>query len=256
VAGGVLRLTKAQLDGSAADTRYSEDFFIDLIFAPISALATESISTINNNATVLPEAAEVDKYESSIHKDARFWESVAQRKLRSKKRRARKFLASQQDQFSIADDSKILVDHDAMTEINFVALDKTESEKNLQSYQQDIDLIKQLAELEGGGSDNSIVTSGTDLISIPIASSQVKDSAEVVPPQTPKQAGNVKVELQALEDLEKELGLSDLHLFSNEKKTKQTTPKPTPSKNYDADDDNLDELEKYLQSLSGTPAST
>ena len=35
VPSGVLRLTKAQLDGSSADPRFEEDFFVDLIFAPI-----------------------------------------------------------------------------------------------------------------------------------------------------------------------------------------------------------------------------
>ena len=35
VPSGVLRLTKAQLDGSSADPRFEEDFFVDLIFSPI-----------------------------------------------------------------------------------------------------------------------------------------------------------------------------------------------------------------------------
>ena len=39
VPSGVLRLTKAQLDGSNGDPRYEEDFFIDLIFAPVSVAA-------------------------------------------------------------------------------------------------------------------------------------------------------------------------------------------------------------------------
>ncbi|CAM9712797.1 unnamed protein product, partial [Discosporangium mesarthrocarpum] len=32
---GVLRLTKAQLDGACADSRFHQDFFLDLIFAPL-----------------------------------------------------------------------------------------------------------------------------------------------------------------------------------------------------------------------------
>jgi protein-tyrosine phosphatase len=35
VPSGVLRLTKAQLDGSSSDPRFDEDFFVDLIFSPI-----------------------------------------------------------------------------------------------------------------------------------------------------------------------------------------------------------------------------
>jgi hypothetical protein len=36
VPSGVLRLTKAQLDGSSSDPRFDEDFFVDLIFSPIT----------------------------------------------------------------------------------------------------------------------------------------------------------------------------------------------------------------------------
>ena len=35
VPSGVLRLTKAQLDGSSADPRFDDEFFVDLIFSPI-----------------------------------------------------------------------------------------------------------------------------------------------------------------------------------------------------------------------------
>lgn len=35
VPSGVLRLTKAQLDGSSTDPRFDEEFFVDLIFSPI-----------------------------------------------------------------------------------------------------------------------------------------------------------------------------------------------------------------------------
>ena len=40
VPSGVLRLTKAQLDGSNADPRYDDDFFIDFIFAPVNVTLT------------------------------------------------------------------------------------------------------------------------------------------------------------------------------------------------------------------------
>lgn len=42
VPSGVLRLTKAQLDGSSTDPRFDEDFFVDLIFSPIQAAANIS----------------------------------------------------------------------------------------------------------------------------------------------------------------------------------------------------------------------
>lgn len=46
VPSGVLRLTKAQLDGSSSDSRYSEDFFVDLIFAPVQAASTEVLCIV------------------------------------------------------------------------------------------------------------------------------------------------------------------------------------------------------------------
>ena len=42
VPSGVLRLTKAQLDGASTDNRFDDDFFIDLIFAPIEKLGSNS----------------------------------------------------------------------------------------------------------------------------------------------------------------------------------------------------------------------
>jgi hypothetical protein len=44
VPSGVLRLTKAQLDGSNADPRYDDDFFIDLIFAPVIVTSSDGES--------------------------------------------------------------------------------------------------------------------------------------------------------------------------------------------------------------------
>ncbi|CAM9754893.1 unnamed protein product [Ectocarpus sp. 6 AP-2014] len=41
---GVLRLTKQQLDGACADDRFHQDFFLDLIFAPVEATPSSSAS--------------------------------------------------------------------------------------------------------------------------------------------------------------------------------------------------------------------
>lgn len=269
ISGGVLRLTKAQLDGSAADSRYSEDFFIDLIFAPMTGNVGGVSGEGSSNSTLLPEAAEADKYESSIHKDARFWESVSARKLKSKKRKTRKFMESTQEQFSIADDVKFLQEQDSMTEISFM----TGPDKASSNYENDMDLIKQLALAEDDSptssnhnSSSTLTEQGIDDDFALIGSKKKTASSVPEAPSTPVNTGIAKGELQALEDLEKELGLSDLHLFSNEKATKgsnkattssATTSAPaaapsTPSSNTSLldDDDNLDELEKYLQSLS------
>ena len=58
-----------------------------------------------SDSGILIDSVSTDKYEASLHKDARFWESIATRKTRGKKRRPRKFVSAQQEQFSISDDA-------------------------------------------------------------------------------------------------------------------------------------------------------
>jgi len=291
ISGGVLRLTKAQCDGSAADTRFSDDFFIDLIFAPGSSIEAHQVTS----GRPMEEAALSDKYETSLHKDARFWESISQRKAKSKKRKARKFMESQQDQFSIADDSKFLSDQDNRKASS--AHEKTGSGTSSaaaaaaaaaasasRSYV-DEELIKELAQLEtetssspeGSGSGVEVSRAGSST-----ATEQGADSDDylvlgkkpataavagvgaggvlVTPPHQPTSISSsssaaMKSEFLALDELEKELGLDDLQLFSNEKGPKPPAATPlSASKAVEAAvedfEDNLDELEKYLQSLS------
>ena len=140
VPSGVLRLTKEQLDGPAGDDRFDEDFFIDLIFAPVvkassstsssnnttpstpdtstaAGVVTPSATTNTNSNTnsapavittakrITDEGLEIiessDKYEESLHKDKRFWDSIASRKQKTKKRRSRKFDAEKTEHFII-----------------------------------------------------------------------------------------------------------------------------------------------------------
>jgi hypothetical protein len=58
-----------------------------------------------SDSGIIIDSISTDKYEASIHKDARFWESIATRKSRGKKRRSRKFVSAQQEQFSISDEA-------------------------------------------------------------------------------------------------------------------------------------------------------
>lgn len=242
ISGGVLRLTKAQLDGSASDPRYPDDFFVDLIFAPISKsndadlLGGEAPQASTDNGIVI-DASLTDKYEQGLHKDARFWESITARKNRTKKRKQRKFEANEQDQFRIADDSKFLEDAEEAAEVSFLS-----SFTNVSTaHNADEDLIKQLAQMENEESTTELPPS--DIVSTPVSKS------------------GVVAELQALEDLEKELGLADLQLFSNEKVRQAIVSAPTPKPSFSVatsastgGSDDLDELEKYLQSLSGNPS--
>lgn len=105
----VLRLTKAQLDGACGDKRFSDDFFLDLIFEPCDeataskhlvgnaekagatgvdgktkdeeegqneAAARRSMGTVVNSENTFTAAA----YDSMLHRDSRFWDVITERR--------------------------------------------------------------------------------------------------------------------------------------------------------------------------------
>lgn len=306
---GVLRLTKAQLDGTVNDSRFDEEFFMDLIFAPIerappapsadSAVAAPGVAPPQPQATGVPtdsglfiDPASSDKYELTLHRDTRFWEAVAARKSKSKKRRARKFLAASQEQFSISEEAGKFgsQDSDEMTFSALKAATVTASTTSANDGVSDAELIAQLASMEDDAllaadastprSPSAAVSSGSGKDNMP--GEPVADKAGGGPSSSSSAALTntaANSELLALQELEKELGLDDLNLFatgpttapaavstpgksdsgngdSNATKT-PAAPAPTPATAAKpagdtqlVDDDNLDELERYLQSLS------
>lgn len=108
----VLRLSKAQLDGACNDKRYTEDFFIDLIFEECStAMASKHLlsssekdteshvkfahDNMKTNDNVHNEAAArrmggvisndavtitASAYDSMLHRDSRFWDVISERR--------------------------------------------------------------------------------------------------------------------------------------------------------------------------------
>jgi hypothetical protein len=270
---GVLRLTKAQLDGASSDARFDEEFFIDLIFAPIEKATAVSSSSgssgqvvgVPSDSGLIIDATSTDRYELSLHRDSKFWEAVSARKARSKKRRSRKFLSNTQEQFSIGDDLGNY--EDEMNEIKFSTspikppayLIGIDGDVSLMS---DEELIMQLAQAQ----DEPMLSSN-------LATSSTKSSTSSLPAATSSEGQAANMELQALEELERELGLDDLNLFkspsagtaagvSGAASTISATTTSTVSNisqpistmasatSATSDEDNLDELEKYLQSLN------
>jgi protein-tyrosine phosphatase len=313
VPSGVLRLTKAQLDGSYSDPRFDSEFFIDIMFAPVEKAPVNSSSQLTSfgetlqsgddasemkmnkdsrpvgvpsDSGLLLDAATSDKYEATIHRDLTFWDTIAARKNKSKRRKPRKFLATAQDQFSIADD------------INEIIKIESNDVKTSQSGISDIDLIQELALAEGSMSSLEKKSSGND-------SMKGNDNSPYESEST--KANN---ELLALRELEKELGLDDfqfnkgdapiikknsssdvsnksLHVKSDDPvttikvdnhddddddgdceqgldnlialnqspanksvtKSSSSSTSNAPISNSAFDDENLDELEQYLQSL-------
>lgn len=298
VPSGVLRLTKAQLDGSSTDPRFDDDFFVDLIFSPIHPASNINPEDVNTSPSVpvsptsnigeeinlpsakglppqaasdsglLLEASSADKFEMTLHRDAKFWDAIANRKLKAKKRKARKFLSHQQERFSIGDDLRG-EDDAGTTEVNFYSSftpgaaaassssAQTSEGPNAFSSMSDMDLIMQLAELEGGGGG-----SGAEEVSFP-ANVSFSDLSESKPPastnstSTTSKVTAASSELQVLEELERELGLDNFLTGPSITTTdpasaagiSASAPKAAASSAFLDDDENLDELEKYLQSL-------
>jgi hypothetical protein len=131
---GILRLNKSQLDSAFCDDKIEDDFFIDLIFAPIENATTavempqnnEINSNINSNVnninskeiesvTGLPKLnspndsgiiidyQNIDKYDMSLHRDGRFWDAIKERNNKKGKRNNRQYLTKSPQQFCIVD---------------------------------------------------------------------------------------------------------------------------------------------------------
>lgn len=271
VPSGVLRLTKAQLDGPNHDDRYSNDFYIDLIFAPV-----EKADQVSNHTGSLSDAGTnldhtvADKFEQMFHRDTRFWETISARKLKTKRRKSRKFQSELSEKFSILDDGKHKkhsdFELDDGDEIHFSeSAPSTVLSSDIflsgpstlgTSELSDDELIKQLAEAaENVDLDYSSEKSNTntnettlqttikenqqsEVLQFDIKQSVVDSSQTLLNLPTT----SARAELQALEDLEKELGLD---LGSS---AVSTIPSNISSSNKQ--DDNLDDLEDFLESLN------
>jgi hypothetical protein len=110
----VMRLTKSQLDGACDDVRFNDDFFLDLIFEPVSAEtaskllqekekeasatvgppavvegshpSSEAAHTLAGGATTVTASA----YDSMLHRDSRFWDVISARRQEQAKVEAEK----------------------------------------------------------------------------------------------------------------------------------------------------------------------
>jgi hypothetical protein len=326
VPSGVLRLTKAQLDGPNQDDRYSNDFYIDLIFAPVEnsfethsqaqgVTAGTSGATVSDAGAVLDHSL-TDKFEQMFHRDTRFWESIAARKSKTKRRQSRKFKSEVTEKFSIGDDDSSTKlrkhsafelghsathgreDEDDGDEIHFSQNSQMSSGAGDDHFflsgpssfneMSDEELIKQLAEAadnvdadysSGGNGNEKRKTSDLENVDehfvveemVPLQTLQQEEddlfasetSLKVEELPTKSNSSNKQVtsvvaaaapvssaraELQALEDLERELGL-DLGSSSTNTNTK-TGLSSTATATVSSNDDNLDDLEDFLESLN------
>lgn len=312
---GVLRLNKAQLDGACADDRFEDDFFIDLIFAPVTSKPVERSDSDTENTAVarrerglVVEAEARDAYDEMLHRDSRFWDEVSNRKERAVSRRLK-------EQKEKGGDSGGGVDDQIMNSLSSFGFDDEDHEDDEVAVEFElpsggvgyrrgqqpnldpkasaaIDFINEMTsknspkeETGGEAADlmEMLTMAGMDdevgWVDTAQDTSQTSNSADQLPtpPVLPTSSGDgdlVKTvstgddELSALADLEKELGLDAPSPATTTTSQQQQPPQPglsegqpsaitpttttTTSDNYDFDDD-LDDFEGYLQSLTASP---
>ena len=84
----VLRLSKSQLDGACSDVRYSDDFFLDLIFEKVDAetatmhLEEQEGAEENEDTTAekMKPVIKASSYDAMLNGDSRFWDVIEARK--------------------------------------------------------------------------------------------------------------------------------------------------------------------------------
>jgi protein-tyrosine phosphatase len=284
---GVLRLTKAQLDGCDADDRFEDDFFVDFIFAPVekrdasgramplnglstgpsateegtdSALAGAAKSVAGTEAAasdsgLVLESEVASKFDEMLHRDGRFWDKIAMRKSRAmsgdlRKKKSRKLAKSAPEIFSIGDSLESepkSSSGDATLSSGPAATSAVIKKPNEMS---DMELILQLAQAEEEDFNSVSASARSKDVATGIAEHPTAGSSRVDNP--------AESELQALENFERELGLivsppkaPAAEVYREPKDT--STAGEVPASNLSPDfEDNLDELEKYLQSLGST----
>ncbi len=278
---GVLRLSRVQLDG-CDEQHFAADFFMDLVFAPIeSAVPTSSKAgaapTVMGSAVVgagapkasgigvtgppsdsglVIDAASADRYEAGIHRDVRFWDAIAERKRSaSVSRTSRKFDLPSQERFIIAD-------ADGSGGATPVRAAASAGSTTAVSNE---DLIQQLARAELGDTADEFdedARAGDDISRLLLRGAGAASASSAA-------AAELTSELLALEALEKELGLADLSYMKSAASGPGTPATPaavvgtspaagfatattaaTPLSTHTSAEEDFDELEQYLESLS------
>mmetsp|Transcript_46 Transcript_46/g.65 ORF Transcript_46/g.65 Transcript_46/m.65 type:complete len:690 (+) Transcript_46:1-2070(+) len=262
ISSGVLRLTKSHLDGACNDSRFEDDFFVDIIFAPVEKEEERSPGKPENAQNAEKEslgeggikikASEANSFDAMLHKDKDMWEQIAQRKtLRESK--LKKVSSAHEassalpfQKFSIAGDS---LDIDDEEEIDFSPSSASASKKVTEDLPpppvyNNSDLLQQLAaaELDTPEESSELKADAVD----------VNDLSSSPVQATPLPPSNVSQELSALEELEKELGLEGINLAPD---LSDVTGNVEGKKNSFDDlslDDDLEGLEDYLQTLTSS----
>eukprot|EP00505_MAST-04D_sp_SCG-Rhode-Island_P001769 Stramenopile-MAST_4_protein_1769 len=201
---GIQRLQKSQCDGANFDRRFAVDFFVDLIFQPISSKARRA-----NSASTGPMAAH---YEDLVSANSKFWSEISKRKEKIRQARAKGWR-------SIIDRRPV--------EAATVSHDSTATDRRKGSSEGD-KTKKVVADIFSIADDDtspvkagsSMGTNNARLSTASLAAAAVKQSKNLAKQTEQKRAEKEKEsirlaeesnqQLDELADLEKELGLESL----------------------------------------------
>jgi tensin len=241
VPAGVLRLTKEWLDGAADSSRFSDDFFIDLIFAPMGVRLPgdeDGSSDISppesggkddgergglkapgggpppppgklgvvaapSDSGLLIDASSADRYEQTLHNDSRFWEAVGARKNKAKSRKSRKFKSVVRETFTLDDGEDGSYDEDDDMVSNVVKARSTTMDRVRES--KDRDLIEALAQAEAEDQDGDSNRAGLEDSELNISGAGVESVGLGLSATPAKQGGSGAGEGGAQEAVSKEL---------------------------------------------------
>ncbi|CAI5727818.1 unnamed protein product [Peronospora effusa] len=229
---GILRLTKAQLDGACSDSRFDQDFFVDLIFADVDAEGKSATADTDVGEFVTPKSEGVSlneedrqAYEDMLHRDEAFWQDIEDRKTRLQKLREEQFRKKQAEAEAKAAEAEAKAKAKARAETEAakkeqvaqkqksfsingtddytVSKEKT-TRKGSWSEEKDKELMSELESLTGGALTKAATdVDGADLEEKAVyaakATSDMDDSNN-----------GLSEEFDELKTLEKELGLQSL----------------------------------------------
>ncbi|KAF4047481.1 C2 domain of PTEN tumor-suppressor protein [Phytophthora infestans] len=284
---GILRLTKAQLDGACSDPRFDQDFFVDLIFADVETEGKiPTASTSGNEPVNSPKSEGVSlneedrqAYEDMLHRDEAFWQDIEDRKKRLQKQREEQLKKKKAEaDAKAAAEAAAEAEAKAKTEAEAEAARKAQAAQKQNSFSisgADEDTVgAKKVNRKGSWSEEKDKELMNELESLTRgalvkAAADVGEEKAAVPTSGQVDSTDLSKEFDEMKNLEKELGLQSfsselaslpdgkidpqLELLDAELKGLEGL---SPKAGDDADDvmnfgaDDFEELEEYLSGLS------
>lgn len=222
---GILRLTKAQLDGACQDSRFADDFFIDFIFAPVQT--SDQIDDTSPRSEGV-EISDDDKaqFDDMLNRDEKFWIDIADRKKRIAKSKKLTTKLASSTTFSISGETEPAENAPMVTKEET----KPVARKGSWGDDQDAELLAQLE-------------------SISVQTTVAEDTKPFVEEEEKKEEGVLNNDVPVVEtEVNQDLDFLDEELAD----LSTMTAAADETGDIDFVNDDFDELEQYLNELSSS----